>query len=211
MPTPKFQRRKDDRPAEITAAALAAFAENGYAATRVDDVAKRAGVSKGLLYLYFKTKEELFKAVIRSFVAPKVRELSAVVDASDLSAEEFIRGPFLAMIKSIPDSPVRIIVRLMFAEGNKHPDLVGFYWNNVVTHAIEMMKKLIAQGVAAGEFRKTAIDDLPQLLISPVIFSVVWNQVFEKHAPLDTDLLIETHIEAMLHFLKVRPGTGAGE
>ena len=103
MPTPKFQRRKDDRPAEITAAALAAFAENGYAATRVDDVAKRAGVSKGLLYLYFKTKEELFKAVIRSFVAPKVRELSAIVDASDLSAEEFMRVPFLAMIKTLPD------------------------------------------------------------------------------------------------------------
>ncbi len=211
MPTPKFQRRKDDRPAEITEAALAAFAENGYAATRVDDVAKRAGVSKGLLYLYFKTKEELFKAVIRSFVAPKVRELSAIVDASDLSAEEFIRGPFLAMIKSIPDSPVRIIVRLMFAEGNKHPDLVEFYWNNVVTHAIEMMKKLIARGVAAGEFRKTAIDDLPQLLISPVIFSVVWTQVFEKHARLDTDLLIETHIDAMLNYLKVNPGTGAGK
>ena len=211
MPTPKFQRRKDDRPAEITAAALAAFAENGYAATRVDDVAKRAGVSKGLLYLYFKTKEELFKAVIRSFVAPKVRELSVIVDESDLSAEEFIRGPFLAMIKTIPNSPVRIIVRLMFAEGNKHPDLVEFYWNNVVTHAIEMMKKLIARGVAAGEFRKTAVDELPQLLISPVIFSVVWNQVFEKHARLDTDLLIETHIDAMLNYLKVKPGTGAGE
>ena len=162
MPTPKFQRRKDDRPAEITDAALAAFAENGYAATRVDDVAKRAGVSKGLLYLYFKTKEELFKAVIRSFVAPKVRELSAVVDASDLSAEQFIRGPFLAMIKTIPDSPVRIILRLMFAEGNKHPDLVEFYWENVVTHAIEMMKKLIGQGVAAGEFRNSALDELPQ-------------------------------------------------
>ena len=211
MPAPKFQRRKDDRPAEITEAALAVFAENGYSATRVDDVAKRAGVSKGLLYLYFKTKEELFKAVIRSFVAPKVRELSNIVDESDLSAEEFIRGPFLEMIKTIPDSPVRIIVRLMFAEGNKHPDLVEFYWDNVVSHAIEMMKKLIVRGVAAGEFRNSALDELPQLLISPVIFSVVWNQVFEKHASLDTDLLIETHVEAMLNFLKVSPGTGAGE
>jgi AcrR family transcriptional regulator len=211
MPAPKFQRRKEDRPAEITEAALAVFAENGYSATRVDDVAKRAGVSKGLLYLYFKTKEELFKAVIRSFVAPKVRELSDIVDESDLSAEEFIRGPFLQMIKSLPDSPVRIIVRLMFSEGHNHPDLVEFYWENVVTHAIEMMKKLVARGVQSGEFRKSAVDDLPQLLVSPVILSIVWNQVFERLEKLDTDLLIETHIEAMLSYLKVQPGKGAGE
>ena len=211
MPSRKFQRRKDDRPAEITEAALAVFAENGYSAARVDDVAKRAGVSKGLLYLYFKTKEELFKAVIRSFVAPKVQELSAIVDESELSAEEFIRGPFLTMVKTLPDSPIRIMVRLMFTEGHKHPDLVEFYWENVVAHAIEMMKKLIARGVADGQFRNTAIDELPQLLVSPVIFSIFWNQVFENHAKLDTGLLIETHVDAMLHYLKAQPGTGAGE
>lgn len=211
MPSPKFQRRKNDRPAEITQAALAVFAENGYSATRVDDVAKRAGVSKGLLYLYFKTKEELFKAVIRSFVAPKVRELSSIVDESDLSAEEFIRGPFLTMIKTLPESPIRIMVRLMFSEGHKHPDLVEFYWENVVVHAIKMMKKLITRGVAEGQFRNTAVDELPQLFVSPVIFSIFWNQVFEKHAKLDTDLLIETHIDSMLNYLKIQPGTGAGE
>lgn len=211
MAAPKFQRRKDERPAEITEAALAAFAENGYAATRVDDVAKRAGVSKGLLYLYFKTKEELFKAVIRSFVAPKVQELSVIVDKSDLSAEEFIRGPFLSMIKTLPDSPIRVIIRLMFSEGHKHPDLVEYYWENVVRHALEMMKKLIGRGVATGEFRSSAVDEMPQLLISPVILSVFWKQVFDNQSTLDTDLLIETHIEAMLNYLKVRPAAGGGK
>ena len=211
MAAPKFQRRKDERPAEITEAALAAFAENGYAATRVDDVAKRAGVSKGLLYLYFKTKEELFKAVIRSFVAPKVQELSIIVDESELSAEDFIRGPFLSMIKTLPDSPIRVIIRLMFSEGHKHPDLVEYYWENVVRHALEMMKKLIGRGVATGEFRSSAVDEMPQLLISPVILSVFWKQVFDKQSTLDTDLLIETHIEAMLNYLKVRPAAGGGK
>ena len=211
MAAPKFQRRKDERPAEITEAALAAFAENGYAATRVDDVAKRAGVSKGLLYLYFKTKEELFKAVIRSFVAPKVQELSVIVDESELSAEEFIRGPFLSMIKTLPDSPIRVIIRLMFSEGHKHQDLVEYYWENVVRHALEMMKKLIGRGVTNGEFRSSAVDDMPQLLISPVIMSVFWKHVFDKQAKLDTDLFIETHIEAMLNYLKVTPAAGGGK
>jgi AcrR family transcriptional regulator len=82
MNEPRYQRRKQDRPQEITDAALAAFAEKGYAATRVDDVAKRAGVSKGLLYLYFKTKEELFKAVVRSFVVPRIDALTEVIDSS---------------------------------------------------------------------------------------------------------------------------------
>ena len=87
MPEPRFRRRKEDRPQEITEAALAAFAEKGYAATLVDDVAKRAGVSKGLLYLYFKTKEDLFKAVIRSFVVPRIDALTAIIDSSELSSE----------------------------------------------------------------------------------------------------------------------------
>ena len=106
MPEPRFRRRKEDRPQEITEAALTAFAEKGYAATRVDDVAKRAGVSKGLLYLYFKTKEDLFKAVIRSFVVPKIDDLTAIIDASELSSEEFLRGPFLDFAKTLPGSPI---------------------------------------------------------------------------------------------------------
>ena len=97
MAEPRYQRRKEDRPEEITAAALAAFAEKGYAGTRVEEVAKRAGVSKGLLYLYFKTKEELFKAVVRSFVIPRIDALIASVATSDLSAEEIIRGPLLGL------------------------------------------------------------------------------------------------------------------
>ena len=99
MPEPRFRRRKEDRPQEITEAAFQAFAEKGYAATRVDDVAKRAGVSKGLLYLYFKTKEELFKAVIRSFVVPKIDGLTTIVDRSELTSEEFLRGPFLERLR----------------------------------------------------------------------------------------------------------------
>jgi len=208
MPKPSYQRRKEDRPQEITEAAFEAFAENGYAATRVEEVAKRAGVSKGLLYLYFRTKEELFKAVVRGFVAPKVTELSNVVEESGLSAVEFIRGPFLTMLKSLPDSPVKVMVRLMFAEGHNHPDLVAFYWDNVVTPALGMMETLLARGVENGEFRRTSVNEFPQLLASPVIFSLVWHQVFGARQRLDPDRLIETHIEAMLNYIAAPTNPG---
>jgi AcrR family transcriptional regulator len=208
MSEPRFQRRKEDRPAEITEAALAEFAEHGYAATRVERVARRAGVSKGLLYLYFKTKEELFKAVIRSFVEPRIIGISTALDASDLGAEEFIRGPFLEFIKGVPDSPVRIVFRLMVAEGPRHPDLTDFYYDAVVKRGLAMLKKLISRGVDTGEFKKTALDELPQLLISPVIFSVFWKTVFDKHQALDTDRLIQTQIDALLAYIKVSPADG---
>ncbi len=125
MAEPRFQRRKEERPTEITEAAMQEFAEKGYAATRVEEVAKRAGVSKGLLYLYFRTKEDLFKAVIRSFISPKLDALIGNITSSDLSAEEFLRGPFLDFAKSIPNSPARKLVRLLVAEGPKYPSTTG--------------------------------------------------------------------------------------
>ena len=201
MAKPRFRRRKEARPQEIIAAALAAFAENGYAATRVDDVARRAGVSKGLLYLYFKTKEELFKAVVRGLVVPRIDALTASVEASDLSAEEFLRGPFLDFVKTIPGSPVSVVIRLLIAEGPKHPDLVQFYWDNVVSRGLQTIAELVERGVERGEFRPSVVSELPQLVVMPVVFSTVFKLLFVRQE-LDSDKLIETQIELLLAHMK---------
>ena len=201
MPEPRFRRRKEDRPQEITEAALAAFAEKGYAATRVDDVARRAGVSKGLLYLYFKTKEDLFKAVVRSFVVPKIDELTAVIESSDLSSEEFLRGPFLDFVKTLPGSPISILVRLMISEGPKHPDLLQFYWENVVSRGLAALSMLLERGVKDGEFRRSVVNELPHLFVMPVVFSVIFKLLFEKQCP-DTDKLIEAQVDLLIAHMK---------
>jgi len=197
MPEPRYRRRKEERPQEITEAALAAFAEKGYAATRVDDVAKRAGVSKGLLYLYFKTKEELFKAVVRSFVVPKIDALVAIIDSSELSSEEFLRGPFLDFVKTLPGSPVSVLIRLMIAEGPKHPDLLQYYWDKVVSRGLAAITELLERGVETGEFQRSVVNDLPHLFVMPVVFSVVFKSLFEKQCP-DTDRLIETQVDLLI-------------
>ncbi len=204
MAEPRFQRRKENRPAEITQAALAAFAENGYAATKVDEVAKRAGVSKGLLYLYFKTKEDLFKAVIRSFVSPRIDALIDNIERSELSAEAFVRGPFLTFATSLPKSPAKVLVRLMIAEGPKHPDLITWYWDNVVSRALAALRTLIKRGVDNGEFRESALNEFPQLLVAPVFFSMMWTIVFYSHSDLDTDRFIEAHVEMVLGSIKAK-------
>jgi AcrR family transcriptional regulator len=201
MPEPRFRRRKEDRPQEITEAALHAFAEKGYAATRVEEVAKRAGVSKGLLYLYFKTKEELFKAVIRSFVVPKIDELTAIIDSHEMTSEEFLRGPFLDFVKTLPGSPIGILVRLMISEGPRHPDLLDFYWDNVVSRGLKALNVLIERGVENGEFRPTIVNDLPHLFVMPVLFSVIFRLLFERQCP-DTDTLIETQVDLLIAHMK---------
>mgnify|MGYP001827912242 FL=1 len=201
MGQPRYQRRKDDRPQAITEAAFAAFAEKGFTATKVEDVARRAGVSKGLLYLYFKTKEELFKAVIRSVVMPRVDELTRALDSSELGAEDFIRGPMLGFMKRLPGSPASVVIRLMISEAPKHPDLVDFYWDNVASRGLGALRQLLERGVANGEFRESAVNDLPQLFIAPVMMSVVWGIVFADRS-LDTDKLIETHVDMILAYIK---------
>lgn len=202
MPAARFQRRKQDRPAELTEAAMQEFAEHGYDATPVEAVARRAGVSKGLLYVYFKTKEELFKSVVRRFIAPRVDSLVARIDDSELGVEEFLRGPFLEMTRELPRSRVRHLLRLMISEGPKHPDLTRWYWDEVVSKGLDALRRLISRGVESGEIRPSAIEQFPQLLLSPVMFSVVWAIVMQAHHKLDTDAFIAAHIDLVLLAIK---------
>lgn len=201
MGQPRYHRRKEDRPQEITEAAFAAFAEKGFAATRVEEVARRAGVSKGLLYLYFRTKEELFKAVVRSVVIPRVDELTRTLDTSDLGAAAFIRGPLVAFLQRLPGSPASVVMRLMISEAPKHPDLVDFYWDNVASRGLAALRRLLERGVANGEFRHSAVNDLPQLFLAPVMTSVVWGIVFADRS-LDTDKLIATQVDMILAYIE---------
>lgn len=201
MTEPRFHRRKEDRPQEITEAAFEVFAEKGYAATRVEEVARRAGVSKGLTYLYFKTKEELFKAVVKSVVVRRIDALLATVARSELSSEAFIRGPLLDFMKQVPGSPVAIVIKLLIAEGQRHPDLVDYYWDKVVSKGLTAIAAFLERGVDRGEFRRTTVNDLPQILLAPMLLSIIWRLVFAERE-LDTDKLMETQIDMLLAWIK---------
>jgi AcrR family transcriptional regulator len=201
MGTPRFQRRKEERPREITEAAFSVFAEQGYARGRIAEVARRAGVSKGLLYLYFKTKEELFKAVIKNVVMRRIDALKSAVEKTDLSSEAFMRGPLLEFMKSVPGSPVAIVIRLLIAEGHRHPDLIDDYWSDVVSRGLAALTRIIERGVKRGEFRESVVSDLPQLLVAPMMVAMVWQILFSNRA-LDTDKLIETHVDMIIAYIK---------
>ena len=155
---PKERRRdKDVRPQQIVAAAFEEFAEKGFAGARLEDVAARAKVSKGLPYLYFKTKVELFKAVIRSVITSHFEVIRERMETTELSTEDFLKGPFLHFIQELPGSRRAFIVRLLIAEGYKHPELTQFYYENVISRGLETMQRLIDRGIERGEFKPTPL------------------------------------------------------
>jgi AcrR family transcriptional regulator len=201
----KKRERKDDRPQEIVAAAFEEFAAKGYAATRLEDVASRARVSKGLPYLYFKTKEELFKAVIRSVITPIFDAMRARMLATDMSSEAFLKGPFLSFLQDLVKSRRILIARLLIAEGHKHPELTAFYYEQVISKGKETLQAFIDRGIARGEFRETNLREFPMLLIAPAMLSVIWRTLFERHHHLDTDALLKTHIDLILDAIRA-PG-----
>lgn len=201
------QRRKDERPAQIVAAAFEEFAEKGFAGTRLEDVAARARVSKGLPYLYFKTKEELFKAVLRSVLKPRFDALFAAIHATSLSSEAFLRGPFLAFLQGFVRSRKAAVARLMIAEGPKHPELTAYWCEEVIARGIEALQLLIDRGVQRGEFRPTPLRDFPQLMVAPALLAILWRALFERHRHLDTDALLAAHVELLLAAIKA-PAAG---
>lgn len=202
MNEPRYRRRKEERPDEIADAAFEIFAERGFERARVDDVAKRAGVSKGLMYVYFKTKEELFKAVITRILTPRIDSLFKDIETTELSAEEILRGPVRQFMRRLPDSPARVVLKLMISEGSRHPDLVEHYWNNIASRGMDLIRALLERGIASGEFRRTPVETVPQLVIGPMVVAVVWKIVFGERE-LDIDALIDTHLDMLLGYLKV--------
>jgi AcrR family transcriptional regulator len=208
------RERKDTRPQEIVAAAFEEFAAKGYAGTRLEDVATRARVSKGLPYLYFKTKEELFKAVVRSVITAHFDTIREQMEQTEMPVEAFLKGPFLAFVQELVGSKRAFIARLLIAEGHKHPELTQFYYEQVVSRGIETLTRLIDRGIERGEFKPTPLRNYPQLLIAPMLTAIIWRGLFERYRHLDTDGLLRTNIELITDAIRapgVAPKPSNGE
>ena len=131
----------------------------------------------------------------------RVDTLIGDVESTDLSSEDFLRGPFLDFMKKVPGSPIAIVIRLLISEGPRHPDLVDYYYENVVARGLGAIKACVARGVERGEFRREALEVQPQLFLAPMMLSMIWRLVFSDK-PLNTDQLMEAQIEMLLAQLK---------
>jgi AcrR family transcriptional regulator len=201
-PSARWRRRKEDRPAEITAAALAGFAERGFAATRLEDVARRAGVTKGTLYLYFPNKEELFKAVVRRTIVASIAQAESLVAQSSDPAPVVLER-LIAHWLGVIGTPASAIPKLVLSEAGNFPDLARFYLEEVVLRGTALIRKLLQIGVERGEFRAAPLEHAAICVIAPMILSMLWRHTFERHAdhPLDAAALTRVHLDLLLHGL----------
>ncbi len=205
-PSIRWRRRKTARPAEILSAALASFAEHGFAATRLDDVAARAGVTKGTLYLYFDSKEELFKAVVRQELVPNLERAEAMVAGSAAESLDLLEQ-LVRTFARIIGSPLGAIPKLVLTEAGNFPDLARFYRDAVVDRGKALFRKVIERGVAAGELRPVDVENTVTCIVAPLLLAALWRHSFERHSgpAIDVDALCRASLDLLRH------GLAAGE
>ena len=175
---PRWERRKDARPQELLSAALDLFVEHGYAAARLEDVAARAGVSKGTLYLYFTNKEELFKAVIRENLTPVLDEAQGLIDNYPGHSADLFREFILGWWKKIGDTKLSGITKLMMSEAGNFPEVAGFYHEEIISRSNGMVVRILERGVERGEFRPLDLKHANMVIVSPMLTLMLWKHSF---------------------------------
>jgi AcrR family transcriptional regulator len=198
---PRWQRRKAARPAEIVAAALEVFVERGYAATKLEQVARRAGVTKGTLYLYFDSKEALFKAVVRETIVPCIARGEQLVASFQGSARELFAALARDYWRLIGETSVAGIPKLMVAEAANFPGLARFYYEEVVSRGHRLMASVLERGIKGGEFRSVDVPIAARLAMAPLLHASMWRYSFAlcKCQGFDIAQYLQTHIDLFLN------------
>lgn len=205
---PKWRRRKDARPAEIVSAALEVFAEKGFAAARLEDIAARAGVSKGALYLYFETKQHLFEAVVREAVLPNIEAIEQAAKSVDIPFAMLARMLVTRVAEFAGVSPLGSVVKMVIAESGNFPDLARVWHDQVVSRALGVMTGVIARAQERGEVRPGDPRYHAFSVVGPMLMGVIWREVLQPAggAPVDLKVLAAQHIETALGGLLTEEG-----
>jgi len=199
------QRRKAARPGEIIAAALELFVEHGFAATRLEDVARRAGVSKGTVYLYFDSKEALFEAVVREVVIPQVERSELLVRQHQGSQAELLERLVMNWWQSVSSGPISGIPKLIIAESANFPQTAQFFVDNVINRVRRIFNQVIEKGIEQGEFRRVDSEYVTRLLMSPMVLLAIWRhslQPYDQTFLIDEQTYLQTHLDMFLNGLR---------
>lgn len=193
-PPAKRAERAADRRQAIIEAAFETFIERGFAATRLDDVARQAGVAKGTIYLHFRDKQALFEELVRSAIVPLASRLAAPPPATG-SIRAVIEGFAGNFVREVTTTRRGAIVRLVIAEGPRFPAIADFYYREVVSRGLAGMRALIELGIARGEIRESDLKDFPQIVVAPAMVAVIWQGLFGRFAPLDAAAMLRVHLD----------------
>lgn len=201
----KHQRRKAARPDEIITAALELFIEHGFAATKLDDVAKQAGVSKGTVYLYFDSKEALFEAVVREIVIPQVERSESLVLQHAGSQSELLAKLVMNWWQSVSTTRICGLPKLIIAESSNFPKTAQFFVDNVLNRVRKIFIRVIQTGIEQGEFRQVNPEYTTRLLMGPMVLLAIWRHSlmpYDQSFPLDDEKYLQAHLDLFIHGLR---------
>jgi AcrR family transcriptional regulator len=205
-PPRRRARRKEARPGEIIEAALRLFADRGYAATKLEDVAAAAGIGKGTIYLYFPTKEDLFRAVVRQAVLPNLTAAEALLQDPNASAADILRAiaeRFLLLL----DTDLTAIPKLVVAESGNFPAIARFYAEEVILKGMALIRGVLARGIERGEFRSIDLDGALPLFSAPMLLLLLWKHSLGRHTDIHFNprTVVATHLDILLRGLAADP------
>jgi AcrR family transcriptional regulator len=199
----RWRRRKDARPQEILEAALAVFAEKGFAAARMDAIAARARVSKGTIYLYFPSKEAIFRALVREMLAPQLAHFADLARAHRGPIAPLLANILRMLGRFITTSDRVVLPKMVIAEAGNFPDLARIYREEIIERGLALFGGLLRTGIENGEFREIPIQHGVRLCIAPLLLAAIWRTIFARLDPIPYDYegLIEAHIANLLRGL----------
>jgi AcrR family transcriptional regulator len=196
------RRRKAERPQEIVEAAFLEFSRNGYATTTLDQIAERAGVTKGTIYVYFENKEQLFLSMVREFTKPTTETMQGLFETHEHSTADLLRAQFSFIYEHIvEDRRRREVVRMLIAEAPRFPNLADRYHEEILKPCLEMLKQAIQRGIDRGEIRQSSVINNPQVVIAPIALVDLWMMMFDDRQPLDLKAYFNAHLDLVLNGL----------
>jgi AcrR family transcriptional regulator len=194
------RRRKAERPQEILEAAFTQFSRNGYALTTLDQIAERAGVTKGTIYVYFENKEHLFISMVREITKTSLDIVQGMFESHEGTTADLLRAQFSFIYQHIvEDRRRREVVRMLIAEAPRFPALADRYHDEILRPCLNMLRQAIQRGIDRGEIRNTAIINSPQVVIAPVALVDLWMMMFDNRQPLDLKAYFEAHLDLVLN------------
>ncbi len=202
-PRPRRKRRKESRPNELLTAALELFVERGFAATRLEDVASRAGVSKGTLYLYFTSKADLFKAVVRGGILPAIEKAEILVEQFSGKASDLLRTVVTGIWGNVGNTLLSGIPKLIIAESGNFPELARFYYREVILRGLAVMAGILRRGIQQGEFRQLDVEPTARAMMGPLLLMMLWRHSFQgfESEPLSAERYLESYVAVVLEGL----------
>jgi len=200
------RRRKAERPQEILEAAFLEFSRNGYAMTTLDQIAERAGVTKGTIYVYFENKEQLFISMVRELMKATLDTVQDMFERHDGSTADLLRAQFSFIYQHlVEDRRRREVVRMLISEASRFPELADRYHQDIHRPCLDMLQKAIQRGMDRGEIRCSAVTDCPLVIIAPIALVDLWMMMFDDRHPLDMKSYFNAHLELVLNGLLAKP------